>query len=158
MTDVVSTLTALLKPVVEAMGFEFIGCEYRPQGREAVLRLYIDKPDGISSDECGQVSRQVSSVLDVEDPISRNYRLEVSSPGWERPLFILEQYVPFIGHKVRIRLHSLMDERRNFVGLLTEVGDDFVILDVDGDRVRIDYSNIEKAHLVVDFDKTGHKR
>lgn len=79
-------LNALLGPVVEAMGYEFWGLEYL-QGRGAVLRIFIDKDDGISVDDCAAVSHQASGVLDVEDLISGEYNLEVSSPGMERPLF-----------------------------------------------------------------------
>jgi ribosome maturation factor RimP len=85
-------LNKLIQPVVEALGFDFWGLEYISQGKNSVLRVFIDKEEGISVDDCAVVSRQVSGIMDVEDPITSEYNLEVSSPGLDCPIFTLEQF------------------------------------------------------------------
>lgn len=106
MSSKLEQLQALLAPVVEALGYECWGVEFISQGRHSVLRVYIDRPEGILIDDCEAVSRQVSGILDVEDPISGEYTLEVSSPGMDRPLFTLEQFAKHAGEQVKIRLRS----------------------------------------------------
>ena len=97
-------LEDILRPVVEGLGYEFWGIEFRSHGHHSKLRVFIDDAEnGIAIDDCEKVSRQVSGVMDVEDPIQTEYTLEVSSPGMDRPLFRLEQYEAFIGHKVQIK-------------------------------------------------------
>ena len=99
-------LQALLAPVVEALGYECWGLEYMSQGRHSLLRIYIDHANGVLVEDCEKVSRQVSGVLDVEDPISSEYTLEVSSPGMDRPLFTLELFAKHAGELVKIKLCS----------------------------------------------------
>ncbi|MCL7571001.1 ribosome maturation factor RimP, partial [Pseudomonas aeruginosa] len=113
MSSKLEQLQALLAPVVEALGYECWGVEFISQGRHSVLRVYIDRPEGILIDDCEAVSRQVSGILDVEDPISGEYTLEVSSPGMDRPLFTLEQFAKHAGEQVKIRLRSPYEGRRN---------------------------------------------
>ena len=108
----------LVQPSVEAMGVELWGVEYLSQGRRSMLRIFIESDKGITVDDCERVSRQVSGVLDVEDPIAGEYTLEVSSPGADRMLFTLDQYQRFIGEQVSVRLRAPFDWRRNFKGLL----------------------------------------
>lgn len=141
-------LVAIIEPAVSALGFELLGVEYMPQGRHSLLRIYIDHEDGITVDDCGDVSHQVSAVLDVEDPIRGEYTLEVSSPGLERPLFTLEHYVRFAEHLAEIRLHAPLHGRRKFKGRIQGVDGDEVILDVEGEEQRLAIGNIEKAHLI----------
>ena len=104
----------LLEPAVEALGFVVWGLEYLSQGRHTLLRLYIDDENGVGVDDCAAVSRQVSSILDVEDPISGDYTLEVSSPGLDRLLFQLEQYPDYAGEWIEIRLRVPFEGRRKF--------------------------------------------
>ncbi len=141
-------LVAIIEPAIAALGFELVGVEYMPQGRHSLLRIYIDHEDGITVDDCGDVSHQVSAVLDVEDPIRGEYTLEVSSPGMERPLFKLEHYVRFADNLAEIRLHAPLNGRRKFKGRIQGVEGDEVIVDVDGDELRFAIDNIEKAHLI----------
>jgi len=145
-------LEALLSPVVVSLGYEFVGMEYLPQGKHSLLRLYIDKPDGITVDDCSTVSHQVSGVLEVEDPISGHYVLEVSSPGLDRPLFKFEDFERFSGHNVQIKLQIPLDGRRNFKGLLQGVQADGQLVDVEIDEalISLPWDRIEKARLVVD--------
>jgi ribosome maturation factor RimP len=143
----VETLTAMLEPAVAAVGFELWGVEFFQQGRHSVLRLFIDGPDGVGVDDCAAVSHQVSGVLDVEDPIAGEYTLEVSSPGWDRPLFTLPQYARFAGSEVSVRLASPLGGRRRYKGVIQGVGDDAVDLLVDGATVRIPFAAIDKANV-----------
>lgn len=138
----------IVRPVVEGMGYEFVGLEYFPQGRRSMLRLYIDAADGVTIDDCEQVSYQVSGVLDVEDPIKSAYVLEVSSPGDDRPLFRPEQYVRFTGRRVTVRLAAPQEGRRKYTGVLQGVSGENVLLDEDGVQVSVPFGQIEKARLV----------
>jgi len=143
----------LLEPVVEGLGYEFVGAEYLPQGKHSLLRLYIDHPEtGISVDDCERVSRQVSSVLDVEDPISGHYTLEVSSPGLDRPLFTPEQVGRYVGQEIKLLLSRPVNSRRKMTVELKGIKDNILSVALEGDEFEIDFDNIEKAHLVPVFD------
>jgi len=145
------TLTRLLRPAVESLGYELIGIEHEQGKRSGVLRLYIDKEEGIAVEDCEKVSRQVSAVLDVEDPIAGEYTLEVSSPGLDRPLFEIEQFAQYAGEEVKLRLRSPIDGRRNFTGLIVECTDGTVVLKVDDESVRLPFDAIGVARLVPRF-------
>ncbi len=126
-----SLLNELLGPVVESMGYTFWGLEYISQGKDTVLRVFIDHENGITVDDCAAVSRQISSVMDVEDPISQVYNLEVSSPGMDRPVFTLEQYASLAGNIIDVRLRMAFDGRRKFKGQLIGVEQEDIVLRVD---------------------------
>ncbi|GGI84138.1 ribosome maturation factor RimP [Legionella impletisoli] len=142
-------LEQLLAPVIEDMGYRFWGCEYLAQGKHSLLRIYIDHEDGIGIDDCERVSRQVSSLLDVEDPISGNYRLEISSPGIPRPLFYSWQYSMFAGQEVSIKLSKPVAGKRKFTGKIISAEDDVLRLQVGDDQQEFLISNIVKAYLTV---------
>lgn len=144
-------LTELLAPVVEAMGCQLWGLEYFSQGRHSTLRLYIDHADGVGLKECERVSRQVSSVLDVEDPIAGEYTLEVSSPGMDRPLYTLEQYTHFVGEQVTVKLRSAFEGRRKISGRLSAVEGDEVVIVVDEHEYVLPIELIEKANIIPRF-------
>jgi ribosome maturation factor RimP len=141
-------LTEMFTPTVDALGFELVGVEFVRAGKHSTLRVYIDHPEGISVDHCAEVSHQVSAILDVEDPISTEYYLEVSSPGADRRLFKAQHYLDFIGEKVAIRLNTPQQGRRNFSGELIALEDDMVVVEVDGEQHRLMLSNIDKANIV----------
>lgn len=141
-------LQALIEPAVSALGFELIGVEHLAQGRHSVLRVYIDHENGIDVEDCAEVSRQVSAVLDVEDPIRGEYTLEVSSPGLDRPLFTAEHYQRYNGSLAEIRLRSPLDGRRKFKGRMHGVRDEAVVIEVDGVEYTLALDNIEKANLI----------
>lgn len=149
----IDQLKAILAPVVESMGFEFWGVQYI-QGRGAVVRIFIDHEEGISVDDCADVSHQVSGVLDVEDPINTEYVLEVSSPGMDRPLFTLEQWQRFIGEKIKVRLLGPIEGRRRFTGELLEVNeeDEQVLLRHDADVLLVPFGQIDRANVEPQFD------
>lgn len=144
-------IRALLEPVVEAMGYELWGLEYL-QGRGAVLRLYIDREEGITVDDCSLVSHQVSGVLDVEDPIPGEYNLEISSPGLDRPLFTLEQFARYVGDDVQLRLLAPVAGKRRLKARLTGVEGDDLVLEVEGEPVRVPFTQVDRANLVAKFD------
>lgn len=141
-------LHALFEPVVEALGYQLWGVEYAAQGKYSVLRVYIDREEGIDVEDCASVSRQLSGVLDVEDPVSGEYTLEVSSPGLDRPLFTLAQYEAYIGHSARVQLRQRFENRRNFKGIIRAVENDEVILVEDDDQYTLPFEWIEKANIV----------
>jgi ribosome maturation factor RimP len=152
LTAKTSQLHELLEPTVRALGYRLWGLEYRAQGRQALLRVYIDSAEGITVDDCARVSHQLSGVLDVEDPIAGEYSLEVSSPGMDRPLFTLEQFNAYVGDDVRLRLRAAFEGRRKFQGRLVGVEDDEVILVVDEHEYILPYELIDKANIVPRFD------
>ncbi len=144
-------LSQLIGQVVEPMGYELVGIEYRSGGDSGLLRVYIDKESGIILDDCVAVSRQLSAMLDVEDPLQEAYQLEVSSPGMDRPLFVREHFERFAGNKVRIKLRTKLHGRRNFEGILKGVQDENVVLEMDGEMEYLPLDQIDKARLVPDF-------
>jgi ribosome maturation factor RimP len=151
-------LTRLLQPLVEDLGYEFVGLEHRSNPKNPALLIYIDKPAGITVDDCERVSREVAALLDVEDPIPGHYSLEVSSPGLDRPLFSLEQFERFRGEQVQLSLYAPLDGRRKFKGRILGADNGKVRLDQDGTEVELEMGNIAKARLVPDYDSLFLKR
>ena len=147
----VEQLENMLAPVVESMGFIFWGVEYI-QGRGAVVRVFIDSEDGIHVDDCEAVSHQISGVLDVEDPISTEYSLEVSSPGLDRPLFYIEQWQEYVGEQIRVRLLAPIEGRRRFTAELVEVAEDQLMLRHNGEVLTVPFGQVDRANLVPNFD------
>ena len=147
------TLTALLQPVVEGLGYELWELEYQPGRGNALLRLYIDTEAhaGITVDDCERVSRATSDTLDAADPIPGNYTLEVSSPGIERPLRTARHFAPYAGETVFVEMVHLVDERRRFTGRLVASDDSTIEVEVEGRTHRLPLSGIRKAHLAPDL-------
>ncbi|TXJ10027.1 MAG: ribosome maturation factor RimP [Acinetobacter sp.] len=163
------TLHELIAPAVAACDVDLWGIEFIPQGKRSLLRIYIDKTvedttepqydedgeldtgRGIGVQDCVSVTHQVSGVLDVHDPIAGEYALEVSSPGWDRPFFTLQQMQPYIGQQVALRLISAVENRRKFQAKLIAVNvqDEMIQVEVEKQQVLdIDSHNIDKANLV----------
>src|SRR5688572_22654553 len=107
-------LNDIIAPAVSMLGFEFVACEIHPLPGRAVLRIYIDSPNGVSLKDCEKVSRQVAAILDVEDPIGGKYNLEVSSPGADRILRTEEHFNRFVGRHIKVKLKQPRNDRRNF--------------------------------------------
>lgn len=155
-------LQDLLAPTATALGLELLGIEYLPQPGGSLLRLYIDLPEGeagegsVGIDECEKMSREVSAVLDVEDPITGNYTLEVSSPGIERPLFTAAQFARFVGESAKVGLKLPQDGRRRLQGRIVAVEGDSVRFDIDGTPFEVAHSNIEKARIAPDWAAMGY--
>jgi ribosome maturation factor RimP len=162
-------LQDLIVPAVEACEVELWGLEFIPQGKRSLVRIYIDKAAednaepvlnedgeleqgrGIGVQDCVRVTQQVGALLDVHDPISGEYALEVSSPGWDRPFFKLEQMANYIGQTVALRLISAVDNRRKFQAKLISVDIDNELIQVEVEKqqvLEIDSHNIDKANLI----------
>jgi len=155
----------LIEPVTRSMGYEFVGAEFGQAENGMTLRVYIDldrsqrktPEQTVLLDDCAEVSRQLSALLDVEDPIKGEYVLEVSSPGLNRPLFSASQFEAQIGEVVKLKLHAAVEaggsSRRNFKGTLVAVtvGTGDIELEVDGDNHRLSIDDIEQARLVYSF-------
>jgi ribosome maturation factor RimP len=144
-------LTELLRPAVEETGKKLLGIEYISAGNNSVLRLFIDHENGINVDDCAEVSRQVGAVLDVEDPISSEYNLEVSSPGVDRPLFELAHFQEVIGETINVKLSMPLNGRRKFKGPLIGIENNTLIVEVDSIDYELVISNVDKANLVAKF-------
>jgi len=143
-----SAITELIEPTVLAMGLQLWGIDLSQRGKYSILRIYIEREEGVTITDCEKVSRQVSAILDMEDPIAGEYTLEVSSPGLDRPLFTSEQFGRFIGSDVKVRLHHPVDGRRKLNGSIENVSGDEIMLSVDGEGFRLQHTDIEKANVV----------
>lgn len=147
MQQVSSDVRELVEPIVSGLGFEYVGALLGQAEGGLTLRIYIDSPNGIDVDNCGDVSRQVSATLDVVEPIKGHYTLEVSSPGLDRPLFGLDHYEKYVGERVKLRLGAHAMGRRRFTGSLQSVDGNVVVVDVDGELYDLDFDDIESGQL-----------
>ncbi|MEE7546719.1 ribosome maturation factor RimP [Xanthomonas sp. Kuri4-1] len=163
MSDKATEIANLLTPTVQALGLELLGAEYLPAPGGATLRLYIDvplaeQPDRIVNiDDCERVSREVSAQLDVEDPISGNYTLEVSSPGVDRPLFTLAQFALHVDESAKVVLKLPQAGRRRLQGRIAQVDEAAgqVVFEVDGNALPVAFDNIDKARILPDWAALG---
>lgn len=151
MASLESRLVDMLEPAIAAAGYELWGLEFVRAGKHSTLRVYIDHENGITVDDCADCSRQMSAVLDVEDPIKSEYNLEVSSPGMERPLFKLEHYQAFIGQHVSVKTRLPQFGQRKFHGLLLTAANGMITLQTDKHEVELMFDNIDKGNLVAKF-------
>jgi ribosome maturation factor RimP len=153
MTLTSDQLFELLEPAVEALGYELADMELNVGHGRGLIRLFIDREDGITLDDCEKVSRQVSAVLDVEDPIAGDYNLEVSSPGADRKLVKPEHFDRFAGSMVKVRLKRLVDGRRRIKGQLLGRDDEQIQVRLDGKDVSVAIAEIEVARVVPDWNE-----
>ena len=166
MTDKADQIAELLSPTVSALGLELLGIEYLPAPGGATVRLYIDVPQVdagqidveprlVGIEDCAAVSREVSAQLDVEDPITGNYTLEVSSPGLERPLFGAAQFARFVGESAKVVLKLPQDGRRRLQGKIARVEGSIITFALEAGEFVVDAANIEKAKLMPDWIALG---
>ncbi len=150
-------LWELFEPVVSGMGFDLIEIEHFPNPKHGVLRLYIDKPEGseggVVVDDCSAVSRQISALIDVEDPVSGQFNLEVSSPGSDRPLRRLKDFQRFTGSLVKLKTVMPLEGQRNFKGRLLEASEESVTIGIDKEEITLPMSAIDKARIVPEYKK-----
>lgn len=152
-------LWELFEPVVNGMGFDLIEIEHFPNPKHGVLRLYIDAPydaqaadnKGVVIEDCSAVSRQISALIDVEEPIKGKFNLEVSSPGLDRPLRRLQDFQRFIGSVVKLKTVMSIDGQRNFKGRLLQANEESVLIETDTEEVRLAMNAIDKARVVPEF-------
>jgi ribosome maturation factor RimP len=149
-------ISQLLHPAIADLGLELVGIEFSPNSGGSLLRVYIDEPErGVTIDDCERASREISALLDVNDPVAGRYTLEVSSPGLERPLFTPAQFERYAGEQVKINVNLPLDGRRRFQGRIAAVDADRVTIEQDGKPVEIAHANIAKARLVPDYAALG---
>jgi ribosome maturation factor RimP len=141
-------LTGLLEPAIERLGYELTDIDVRVGGQHGLLRLYIDKEDGIGLEDCEKVSLAISAMLDVEDPLPGQYSLEVSSPGLDRKLTKVEHFQRFMGETLKVTMRFPMEGRRRFKGTLVSMDDEKIVVDVDGEPHELPMATIETARLV----------
>ena len=146
-------LEAIIEPVVAGLGYEFVGIERTVARRAPLIRVYIDSASGITLRDCERVSQQVSSVMDVEDPVTGSYTLEVSSPGLDRRLFTLDLYSRFLQSTVSIETMRLVHGRRKFRGRLNAVTvKEISITEQEGEVFTLPFDLIHRARLVPQFE------
>jgi ribosome maturation factor RimP len=143
-------LFGLLEPVIDGLGYELVDIEWGSDGNRSVVRVYIDRTDGgsVGLDDCERASRAVGAVLEAEDPIGHEYSLEVSSPGFDRPLRTAAHFARFAGSEARIELARPLEGRRRFRGRLGAVEDGQVTIEVDRKEWKLPLAGISKARLV----------
>jgi ribosome maturation factor RimP len=144
-------LWELFEPVVKGMGFDLIEIEHFPNPKHGVLRLYIDKEGGVNVDDCSTVSRQISALIDVEDPVSGQYNLEISSPGVDRPLRRLVDFQRFTGSLVKLKTVMPLEGQRNFKGRLLEASEETLVIETDDEEISLPMSTIDKARIVPEY-------
>ena len=141
-------MAKLLEPTVERLGYELADLEVRLGGKGGLIRVFIDKPEGIDLDDCEKVSLAVSALLDVEDPVPGNYSLEVSSPGLDRKLTKVEHFQRFAGETVKVQMRFPIEGRRRFRGTLVSSDDENIVVEVDGESLSLPLKTIDTARLV----------
>ncbi len=141
-------LRELLQSSIEQLGYELADLEVRLGGRSGVVRVFIDHPDGIGLDDCEKVSRAISALLDVEDPLPGHYNLEVSSPGLDRKLTKIEHFQRFTGEVIKVQMRFPIQGRRRFRGRLVSSNDANIVVEVDGETHELPLATIETARLV----------
>ena len=146
-TNLRERLTALIEPLVARLGYELVDLEYTSGRSHATVRIFIDRPEGVGLDDCASVSREVSALLDVEDPIPVAFTLEVSSPGFDRVLRTPAHFLRFMGSRVAVELRLPRDGRRRYTGTLRAASDTGIALEVDRQPVEIAFAEIGTARL-----------
>lgn len=140
-------LIALTEPLLEQLGYELVDLEYAPGRAHAVLRVFIDRPEGVGLDDCERASHELSALLDVEDPVPVGYTLEVSSPGLDRVLRTPAHFQRFVGERVWLELRIARAGRRRYTGRLEALTSEGIELNVDGATVRVPFTEIGRARL-----------
>lgn len=144
-------LWELFEPVISGMGYDLVEIEHFPNPKHGVLRLYIDKEGGINVDDCSSVSRQISALIDVEDPVRGQFNLEVSSPGSDRPLRRLQDFQRFTGSLVKLKTVMPLEGQRNFKGRLLQASEEVLVIETDAEEISIPMGAVEKARIVPEY-------
>lgn len=149
--NIIYNIKELLEPILFEKNLELFDLEYQGQGHRGVLRVFIDKEEGVTIDDCTVISRELVTLLDVHEVIPGSYTLEVSSPGLTRPLKKPSDYIRFKGKTVKIKTIEDIEDKNIFTGKLLDFKDETVYIETDGTNYLIPYSKIEKANLELDF-------
>lgn len=149
--NIISNVKELLEPILDEKNLELFDIEYKGLGSKGILRVFIDKEEGVTVNDCAKISRELGALLDVHEVIPGSYTLEISSPGLTRPLRKPGDYIRYIGKTVKIKTLEDLDDRNVFQGRLVDFVDETVSLQIDGVNYLIPYDKIEKANLELDF-------
>lgn len=150
-TSVVQKITQIADPIILEEGLELVDIEYIKAGKSWILRVYIDKPDGVNLQDCQNLSRQLSDLIDVNEIIITPYTLEVSSPGLDRPLKNEEDFKRFAGKKARVQTFSPIEGQKKFAGVIESTTNNIVTLQTDSGAREIPLEKISKARLEVEI-------
>lgn len=150
-TDFMETVKGLLDPILQEKGLELVDLKYAGGGPGMVLRIFIDKEDGVTVQDCADISREFGFLLDLQDVIPYSYTLEVSSPGLDRALKTSRDFMRFKGKRVKIKTNEDLYQRRVFIGRLVDFQDDIASVQMDGEVYNIPFFNIEKANLEIEL-------
>jgi ribosome maturation factor RimP len=156
--DLQQRLVSMIEPVLTGLGYELVDLQLALARAGGQLRLFIDRDAGVNIDDCERVSRAVSALLDADDPIPVAYTLEVSTPGLDRVLRKPAHYARFAGQRVHVELTAARAGRRRFTGQLLGVVDDGIAVEVDGQKLQFEFSEIDRAHVVPQWPESGPKR
>ncbi len=149
---VVDAARRIAQPVISDMGYELVDVKFVTEGKRPCLRFYIDREGGVGIDDCQAVSREIDTLIEVEEIIKGSYVLEVSSPGLDRPLYKPADYVRFEGSLAKVRTKEPLDGQKVFLGRIDSAGDEsFNLITGNGKVYEISYSQVEKARLEVEF-------
>jgi ribosome maturation factor RimP len=151
MSDIITQIRGLLEPIIFSRGLTLWDVEFKKEGPQWLLRVFIDRErEGVTLADCEAVSRELGTVLDVEDIISHAYRLEVSSPGLDRTLSRPEHYLGSIGKAAKIKTYQIIENQKVFIGIIRGLEGDIVLLETgEGNIVKLSFHDIAKASLVV---------
>lgn len=158
--EIQAQIETLIMPILDDFGYELVDLQYKKEGNSMALCLFVDKPGGITLDDCVTVSREVGAILEIEDPIKAAYRLEVSSPGLDRPLKKPADFERFSGEKIKVKTLRMLDpdrrgnSRKTFIGKLLGLEGDMVCIELDdkkGGLAMIALGDLEKANLMEEF-------
>ncbi len=149
--NVQQEIMELAAPVVEALNFELVDVEFVKEGANWYLRIYIDKPGGISIDDCQAVSEQISDILDEKDPIEQSYYLEVSSPGLERPLKTERDFIKYKGELVEVKVYQPIDGKKIFEGELVGLIDNKIIISDAGNNIEFEKDKVAIIKRAIKF-------
>ncbi|MCP4682668.1 MAG: ribosome maturation factor RimP [Desulfobacterales bacterium] len=147
----IGTLTRLIMPVLDEIGFELVDIEYLSGRGRWILRIYVDKTGGITLDDCARVSREIGDLIDIKDIINHKYVLEVSSPGLDRPLRKEADFFKAIGKKVKVKMLMPIKGRRNFTGYLKDFQQKTLYLEVENKIVELPHRDVKKAKILYEF-------
>ena len=146
------TVEKQLGALVADEGLELLATEFVGSGPKTILRLIVDGPDGVNLDTCASISRQASALLDVEDPVSHRYTLEVSSPGLDRRLYVLDDYQKHVGSRVKIRMQPSFRDHRTVLGEVLGTNNDMIrVFNDSGQEIELPLGEIFEARLEVDW-------
>ena len=145
---------SLVEPILEEMGYELVDVEYVSSYGRWILRLFVDKEGGVTIGDCAHITEELGDLIDVKEFIRHEYNLEVSSPGLDRPLRKEKDLSRALGKKVKMRMATPLEGRRNFTGVLLRYGNGTLHLEVDGQEVALSWPDVEKANLIYEFKST----